>query len=122
MRLIKIENLNDYQKIYLTYKIFDYWSQGKIKNNKKVFLPKDIEILNINDVIIVYKVCSNIENNEEVDEIIEYFKELDFYSQLDFMIYLFDIVNDIKKVPNYLTDNISLKDLSDKILQYKLLA
>lgn len=121
MELIKIENLDDNQKIYLTYKIFDYWNKGKIANNDEVFLPEYVDVFNIDDIITVYRICSNVENNDQVDEIVNYFDILSFYEKLDFMIYLFDIVNDIKQIPNYLTDNINLKDLSDRILKYKLL-
>ena len=117
MELKEIDNLNKYKKVYLTYKIFDYWNKGLISES---FLPKDFNINNIEDIIKVYYACSKIEEDNEVNNILEYFINLDFYQKLDFMIYLFDIVNDLRIVPNYIKDNLSLKDLSDIILQYKL--
>lgn len=121
MELVTIDRLNKYQKVFLTYKVFDYWNKGKIKYSNEVFYPKDIELFNIDDVMKVYLFCSNIKEDNVVDELINYFDKLTFYEQLDFMIYLFDIVNDIKIIPNYITDEVNLKNLSDKILQYKLL-
>ncbi len=117
---MEIDNLNKYQKVYLAYKIFDYWNKGNIIHKNKKLLPSKFNINNINDILKVYLNCSKINFDEEINTLINYFDKLDIYEKLDFMIYLFDIVNDIDIVPNHLTNNLSLKDLSNKLIEYKL--
>lgn len=111
---MQIDNLNEYQKVYLTYKIFDY-----LNSNNIIKLSK-FNITNIENILKVYLTCSKIDYDEEVNNIIKRFNKLNIYEKLDFMIYLFDIVNDIDIVPNYLTNNLNLKDLSNKLIEYKL--
>lgn len=115
-----IEKLNKYQRVYLTYKIFDYWGNGEIVYNNKQLLPKDFGIYSVENILKVYLACSKISNDDEVDKIFKYFKGLNIYAKLDFIIYLFDVVNDIDIIPNKIKDNLSLKDLSNKLLEYKL--
>ena len=117
---MEIDNLNKYQKVYLAYKVFNYWDKGKIFYNDKKLLPDNFGINNIKDILKVYLTCSKIIDDEEVKKIIGYFIKLNIYEKLDFMIYLFDIVNDIDIIPNNIRDNFDLKDLSNKLLEYKL--
>lgn len=117
---MEIDNLNEYQKIYLTYKIFDYWNNGDIFYKNEKVLPNKFNINNIDDVLKVYLICPKINYDEEVNKLINCFEKLDIYEKLDFMIYLFDIVNDIDIIPNQIKDNLSLKDLSNKLIEYKL--
>lgn len=117
---MEIDNLNGYQKVNLAYKIFDYWNKGNIIYNNEKVLPSNFNINNIDNVLKVYLTCSKINYDEEINKLINYFDKLDIYEKLDFMIYLFDIVNDIDIVPNQINDNLSLKDLSNKLIEYKL--
>lgn len=117
---MEIDNLNIYQKVYLTYKIFDYWDKGKIVYKNKKIVPNDFKLNNIKDIKKVYLKCSKINYDINVNKIMDYFIKLNIYEKLDFLIYLFDIVNDLDIVPNMLTDKFSLKDLSNKLLEYKL--
>ena len=117
---MEISDLNKYQKVYLTYKIFLYWNSGKIIYNEKPFLPIQFNIIDVESILKVYLSCSKIDNDLKVDNIMNYFKRLNFFEKLDFMIYLFDIVNDINIIPNYLKDGFNLRDLSNKLLDYKL--
>jgi hypothetical protein len=117
---MEIDNLNKYQIVYLTYKIFDYWNNGNIIYNNKKILPSEFNIFNINDILKVYLICSKIDKDKYINKIMRYFKKINIYEKLDFMIYLFDMVNDIDIIPNYLTNNLNLKDLSNKLIEYKL--
>lgn len=118
---MEIDYLNKYQKIYLTYKIFSFWNDGSIIYKDKKILPSDFGINNINDVLKVYLTCSKIREDKCVNKILDYFDKLNIYEKLDFMIYLFDIVNDIDISINYISNDFSLKDLSNKLIEYKLL-
>ncbi len=118
---MEIDYLNKYQKIYLTYKIFSFWNDGSIIYKDKEILPSDFGINNINDVLKVYLTCSKIREDKCVNKILDYFDKLNIYEKLDFMIYLFDIVNDIDISINYISNDFSLKDLSNKLIEYKLL-
>ena len=118
---MEIDNLNKNQKIYLTYKIFNYWNEGKIVYKKNKLLPISFGINNMESILKVYLTCSRINKDGEVDKVMNDFEKLNIYEKLDFMIYLFDMVNDIELVPNRISNNYSLKDLSNRLLEYKLL-
>ena len=117
---MEIDNLNKYQKVYLTYKTFNYWNNGNIVYKGKKILPTDFDVININDILKVYLICSKIDSDKCIDKLINHFDKLNIYEKIDFIIYLFDMVNDIDIVPNRLTNNMSLKDLSNKLIKYKL--
>ncbi len=117
---MEIDNLNKYQKVYLAYKIFNYWNSGNIIYKGKKIIPSEFNISKIEEVLKVYLTCSKIDEDKKVSEIMNYFNKLNIYEKLDFMIYLFDIVNDIEIIPNYITNGFSLKDLSNKLIEYKL--
>ena len=115
----KIDKLNECQKVFLTHKIFDYWLKGRIKNKNKLFLPKELNIYNEEEVSKVFLICSKIKKDIEVINIINEFKELNFNNKLNFMIYLFDEINSIEIVPTYITPNLNFKDLANMIKEYK---
>lgn len=114
----EINKLNEYQKVFLTHKIFVYWLKGRIKNKDKLFLPENLNIYNAKDVSKVFLICSKIEYDDKVEIIFKKFKELNFNNKLNFMIYLFNKINSIDIVPTYITYNLNFKDLSDMIKEY----
>lgn len=118
--LKRINKLTDNEKVFLTHKIFDYWLKGRIKNKDKLFLPEQLNIYNSKDVSKVFLICSKIKSNREVSNIFDEFKELDFDSKLNTMIYLFNKINDLDIVPTYITYNLNFKNLSNKINEYRL--
>ena len=120
MRIDEIDRLNDKEKIFLVYKIFSVWHSGKIENKGKSFLPSEISINNSHDILKVFLECSKLISDDKVNGIVNKFIKLEFYQKLDFMIYLFDIINDIKLVPTIINDKMDFKKLSDEILKYKL--
>lgn len=115
----KIEVLNEYEKIFLVYKIFDIWFKGKIQNNNKSFLPKKVKIYNEEEILKVFFTCSKIKKSKKINSIIINFENLEFVKKLDFIIFLFKEINHIKSVPTYIKDNFNFLDLSNEILKYK---
>ena len=117
---IDCEKLDEYEKIFLVHKIFDVWGEEKIINDNILFLPSDVKIYNEKDISKIYLICSNMNKCDKVNDIVNKFINLDFYEKLDFMISIFEEINELTIVPNRITDTMDFKDLSNEIKNYKL--